>query len=109
MGHTLDHVQIQSHRWGYQPDLNDVPVMLPAASKLPRLEEIPDGCIVLIRFIRSDCQLDIFTERFEVPSELVYCYVKAVIDTSLQTLEIYLGEDFVTSYLYAIPMKEKAF
>ena len=90
-------------------DLNDVPVMLPAAAKLPRIEDLPDGHIVLIRFIRSDCLLDIFTEKFIVPRELVYCYVKAVIDTSLQTLEIYLGEDFVTSFQYAIPIREKTF
>ena len=64
---------------------------------------------LLIRFIRSDRQLDIFTEKFEVPRELVYCYVKAVIDTTLQTLEIYLGEDFVTSFPYAIPTREKPF
>jgi hypothetical protein len=90
-------------------DLDDVPVILPAATKLPKLDHIPDGRIVLIRFIRSDRQLDIFTEKFEVPRELVYCYVKAVIDTSLQTLEIHLGEDFVTSFSYAIPTREKPF
>lgn len=90
-------------------DLNDDPVILPAATKQPRLEDIPDGRIELIRFIRSDRQLDIFTEKFEVPRELVYCYVKVVIDTSLQTLEIYLGEDFVTSFPYAIPIRDKTF
>lgn len=84
-------------------ELDDVPVMLPPATKLPRLEYIPDGRIVLIRFIRSDCCLDVFSEKFTVPRHLVYSYVKALIDTSLHTLTVYLGDEFVASYEYPIP------
>ena len=84
-------------------ELDGVPQTLPAATKLPRLEDIPDGRIVLIRFIRSNRTLDIFTERFKVPRELVYCYVKAEIDTSLHALELYLGDEFITSFDYHIP------
>ena len=83
--------------------VNAKPVKLPAATKLPKLDSIPDGEIVLIRFIRSSLHLDIFSEKFNVPSELMYCYVKAVIDTSLHTLSVYLGEDLVTSFDYPIP------
>jgi len=83
--------------------IDGVPQTLPSATKLPRLEDIPDGRIVLIRFIRSDRQMDIFTERFEVPRNLVYSYVKAEIDTSLHTLELYLGDEFITSFDYMIP------
>ena len=86
--------------------IDDTPVMLPPATKLPKLEHIPDGQIVIIRFIRSDRLLDIFTEKFEVPKELVYSYVKAVIDTSQHVLNIYLGEDLITSFEYSIPSDE---
>jgi putative transposase len=84
-------------------ELDSLPQTLSAATKLPRLEDIPDGRIVLIRFIRSNQTLDIFTERFKVPRELVYCYVKAEIDTSLHALELYLGDEFITSFDYHIP------
>lgn len=79
------------------------PVKLPPATKLPKLDFIPEGKIVLIRFIRSDLLLDVFTEKFPVPGALMYSYVKAVIDTSLHTLFLYLGEDFITSFEYSIP------
>lgn len=83
--------------------LNDASETLPSATKLPRLEHIPEGRIVLIRFIRSNPQLDIFTEKFKVPRDLVYSYVKAEIDTSVHTLELYLGDEFITSFDYPIP------
>lgn len=89
--------------------LDDVPQTIPAASKLPRLEHIPEGRIILIRFIRSDRKLDVFTERFEVPRDLVYCYVKAEIDTSLHTLELYVGDEFVASFDYPIPTGDGGF
>ena len=86
--------------------LDDNPGTLPPAVKLPKLDQIPDGQIIVIRFIRSDRQLDIFSERFKVPRDLVYSYVKAVIDTSQHLLSIYLGEDLVTSFEYSIPSDE---
>ena len=89
--------------------LKDVPQMLPAATKLPRLDHIPEGRIVLIRFIRSDRKLDIFTEKFEVPRNLVYCYVRAEIDTSLHTLELFLADELITSFDYQIPSGDDGF
>ena len=89
--------------------LKDVPEMLPSAKKLPTLEHIPEGRIVLIRFIRSDRMLDIFTERFEVPRNLVYCYVKAEIDTSLHSLELFLGDELIASFDYEIPSGDRGF
>ena len=83
--------------------IKEKPNILPPATKLPQLEKIPNGRIVLIRFIRSDRMLDIFTEKFQVPENLVYCYVKAVIDTASNLLELYIGDEFVTSFPYEIP------
>ena len=58
---------------------------------MPQLDYIPDGNITLIRFILSDRKLDIFGKKFEVPKDLVYSYVKAVISTEINALHIYLG------------------
>jgi len=82
------------------------PLKVPSAKKLPNLDVLPEGQIVLIRFIRSNLMLDIFSETFPMPAELKYSYVKAVIDTSIHTLSVYLGEDFVTSFEYPIPWVE---
>jgi len=76
---------------------------LPAGTKLPRLDSIPEGKIVLLRFIRSNLQLDVFTEKFTMPTDLMYSYVKAVIDTSAHVLSVYLGEDHIISFDYPIP------
>jgi putative transposase len=76
-----------------------------ANTKLPSLDEIADGNIILIRFIRSNRELDIFGEKFKVSSELVYSYVKAIIVTQIHRLQIYLGEDLVDSFDYQLPEK----
>lgn len=59
-------------------------------TKLTDLDKIPQGNIVLIRFIRSDRKLDIFGEKFQVSKDLIYSYVKAVIVTKIHTLQLYL-------------------
>ena len=85
---------------------DDTPIMLPAATKLPTLKYIPDGSIIIIRFIRSDRILDIFSEKFKVHSDLVYSYVKAVIDTSTYTLSVNLGDELVETIEYSLPLFE---
>jgi len=67
------------------------------------ITEIPDGEVVLIRYIRSNRQLDIFGERFTVSKDLVYSYVKAVIVTSIHRLQIYLSDDLVEVFGYQLP------
>ncbi len=76
------------------------PVKPGANTKLPQLDEIPDGDIILIRFIRSNLQLDVFGEKFNVNKELVYSYVKAIIVTDIRSLQIYLGDDLVQQFDY---------
>jgi hypothetical protein len=75
---------------------------LGANTKIPTREDIPDGNIILIRFIRSNRILNIFGERFKVSKDLVYSYVKAVIVSEIHTLQLYLGEDLVTSFDYKL-------
>ena len=64
---------------------------------------IPDGTISLIRFIRSDRKLDIFGEHFGLSKDLVYTYVRAKIVTGLHQIQVYSGDDLVTSLPYQLP------
>jgi hypothetical protein len=70
---------------------------------LPDSDSIPDGTISLIRFIRSDRKLDIFGERFQLPKALIYTYVRAKIITGLHQIQVYLGDDLVTTFPYQLP------
>ena len=79
------------------------PLTIGANTKLPKLDEIADGNVILIRFIRSDRVLDIFGEKFKVSKELVYSYVKAVIVTKIHRLQLYLGDELIDAYDYRLP------
>jgi putative transposase len=79
------------------------PLTLGPNTRMPKLDFLPEGTISLIRFIRSDRVLNIFGEKFEVSKDLVYSYVRAIIVTEIQTLQVYLGEDFVQSFEYRMP------
>ena len=69
-------------------------------TKLPDLDKIAEGNILLIRFIRSDRKLDIFGEKFQISKDLAYSYVKAVIITSIHNLQVYLGSELVDTFDY---------
>jgi hypothetical protein len=71
-------------------------------TKIPILDDIPDGNIILVRFIRSDRKLNIFGETFKVSADLVYSYVKAVIVTEIHALQLYFGDELVTSFDYKL-------
>jgi hypothetical protein len=78
-------------------------VMIGPNTKLPKLDEIADGNIILIRFIRSDRLLDVFGEKFKVSKDLVYSYVKAIIVTKIHRLQLYLGDEFISASDYRLP------
>jgi len=78
------------------------PIKIGGNTKLPDLNTVPDGNIILIRFIRSDRLLDIFGEKFKVSKNLVYSYVKAVIVTQIGSLQIYLGDELVDKFNYQL-------
>ena len=63
---------------------------------------MPDGNIILIRFIRSNRLLDVFGERFKVSEDLVYSYVKAVIVTEIRSLQVYLGDELIQQLEYQL-------
>jgi len=71
-------------------------------TKLPQLDEIADGNIILIRFIRSNRMVDIFGEKFKVSKDLIYSYVKAVIVTEIHSLQVYVGNELVETFDYQL-------
>jgi len=79
------------------------PTTLAAATKIPVIDYIPDGVIVLIRFIRSDCLLDVFGEKFRVLKDIVYSYVRAEIVTASHCVRVYSGDEYVSSFDYDLP------
>jgi hypothetical protein len=79
------------------------PTTIAPNTKLPNLGKIPDGNVIIIRFIRSDGQLNIFGERFQVPGDLIYSYVKAVIVTGIHNLQLFLGDELVKTFDYHLP------
>lgn len=81
---------------------NFKPITIGTNTKLPKLDHVLDGNIILIRFIRSNRILDIFGEKFKVSKELVYSYVKAVIVTKIHRLQIYLGDELVKTFDYQL-------
>jgi len=81
---------------------NFTPDAIGPNTKIPQLDEVPDGNIILIRFIRSDCVLDIFGEKFKLSKDLVYSYVQAVIVTEIHRLQIYLGNELVDTLDYQL-------
>lgn len=78
------------------------PLKIGGNTRLPDLDTVPDGNIILIRFIRSNRLLDIFGEKFKVSKNLVYSYVKAVIVTKLHKLQLYLDEELVDALDYKL-------
>ena len=78
------------------------PIKIGGNTKLPDLDTVPDGNIILIRFIRSNRLLDIFGEKFKVSKSLIYSYVKVVIVTTIGSLLIYLNDELVDKFDYQL-------
>ncbi len=71
----------------------------PPKHPLPKPEQ---GRYHLIRFIRSDGRLDIFGEKFMVPPETIYEYVRATVDVENQRLRIYLDGTLIDEHDYRL-------
>ncbi len=66
------------------------------------LEPPHTGRYHLIRFIRSDCKLDIFGERFTVDPSLQYEYLIATVDVAAQKLKLFLDDLQVDEFPYKL-------
>ena len=79
-------------------------LVFPNRKQAPRhpLEKPEEGCYHLVRFIRSNCQLNIFGEIFAAPPETQYEYVVATIDVKEQKLMPFLDHIQVEEYGYQL-------
>jgi hypothetical protein len=75
---------------------------LPEPERRPKhpLEKPMEGRYHLVRFIRSDCRLNIFGEMFTAPPETRYEHVVATIDVKEQKLKLFLDTIQVEEYNY---------
>jgi putative transposase len=80
------------------------PLRFPPDAGAPRvpLPKPETGCSHLVRFIRSDCRLDVFGERFRLPPEAEYAYVVATVNVAQQRLRVMLGADLITELPYPL-------
>lgn len=62
-----------------------------------------EGKVHLIRFIRSDRVLHVFGEIFLLKPDCQYEYVKATIDVKEQSLTVFLFNEIVQEFKYALP------
>jgi transposase InsO family protein len=79
-------------------------LIFPSKSDAPRhpLDKPEEGCYHLVRFIRSDCRLNIFGEMFSAPPQTQYEYVVATIDVKEQKLKLFLDTIQVEEYKYQL-------
>jgi len=70
---------------------------------LPDQIPLEEGTIYLIRFIRSDRKLSIFSETFLLPKECAYNYVIAIIVIENFLLKVYLDHHLIAEFSYVIP------
>lgn len=73
----------------------------PQAPQVP-LPKPHMGRYHLLRFIRSDGRLDVFGEKFPMPPETIYEYVRATVDVERQRLSVYLDEVLVEERMYRL-------
>jgi transposase InsO family protein len=79
-------------------------LIFPSKNDLPKhpLDKPEEGCYHLVRFIRSDCLLNIFGEIFPAPPETQYEYVVATVDVKEQKLKLFLDTIQVEEYKYKL-------
>jgi len=79
-------------------------LIFPSKGDAPRypLDKPEEGCYHLVRFIRSDCRLNIFGEMFSAPPETQYEYVVATVDVKEQKLKLFLDTIQVEEYKYQL-------
>jgi transposase InsO family protein len=79
-------------------------LVFPSKSNAPKhpLDKPEEGFYHFVRFIRSECRLDIFGETFPVPPETQYEYVVATVDVKEQKLKLFRDTVQVEEYHYQL-------
>jgi putative transposase len=77
-------------------------IRFPESAQAPMcpLPKPTTGRYHLVRFIRSNLVLDIFGERFKMPSEAAYEYIVATIDVGKQRLSVVIDGTTISEYEY---------
>lgn len=75
------------------------PMPHPPEAPLPKPQK---GKYHVIRLIRSDGFLNLFGERFRVPTDVVYEYVWATVDVEKQRLYLYSGDELFQEQEYRL-------
>jgi putative transposase len=77
-------------------------IRFPESVQAPRypLRKPTTGKYHLVRFIRSNLVLDIFGERFKMPSDATYEYVIATIDVATHKLRVGIDDKTIAEYEY---------
>jgi hypothetical protein len=76
---------------------------LPEGYTFKREARISKGKAHLVRLIRSDRKLDIFSEKFIAPKESVYEYLWCTIDIKEQKLKLFLDNKQIKEFSYELP------
>jgi len=79
-------------------------LIFPSKNNVPKhpLDKPEEGCYHLVRFIRSDCRLNIFGKILPAPPETQYEYVVATVDVKEQKLKLFLDTIQVEEYKYQL-------
>lgn len=87
-----------------QMALAQQPLRLPSSVTPPRhpLPKPESGRYHLVRFIRSDGLLDIFSEKFRLPPEATYEYVIATIDVAQQKIIVTMDQTVIEEHHYQL-------
>jgi putative transposase len=85
-------------------EASGVPLRFPPTPEAPRvpLPKPHTGRYHLVRLIRSDGLLDVFGEKFPVPPETIYEYVRATVDVERQCLGVSLDDRLVDEHPYSL-------
>jgi putative transposase len=78
-------------------------IRFPGSIQAPKypLRKPTTGKYHLVRFIRSNLVLDIFGERFKMPSEAAYEYAVATIDVETQKMSVGIDGTTIAEYEYS--------
>jgi len=87
----------------FEETIDFKPTLLDPVFSMKDVTYKQDGKIHLIRFIRSDRILNVFGEGFLLKPDCQYEYVKATIYVKEQCLKIFLFDEVVQEFKYAIP------
>ena len=80
---------------------SQVQLKFPAGNPVKRITKPRKGKYHVIRFIRSSLVLDMFGEKFAMPGEVKYEYVKATVDVKKELLRVYRDCTQIAEFAYS--------